>query len=188
MKKNDVCLGMAMKGTLNDFIASVRKKLESWEKSGIPPRWTLLEELKELQNLRVSLGLDSVMENPPRLLTATLDDGWGLGLDVIHLACDALGIPYTFIGLMKTPEEIMATCVSNPPDAVGISVIQEDSVEKLLHLRRLLPRNIPIFAGGPGLKDRIEVPSEEKLVIVKNVAHFMKLILENKLSPTTCKA
>jgi hypothetical protein len=89
---------------------------------------------------------------------------------------------------MKTPEEIMATCVSNPPDAVGISVIQEDSVEKLLHLRRLLPQNIPIFAGGPGLKDMIEVSSEEKLVIVKNVAHFMKLILENKLSLTTCKA
>jgi len=174
-----------MKNTLSNFIASVRKKLENWEKIGIPPRWTLLGELKELQNLRVSLGLSSAIENPPRFLTATLDDGWGLGLEIIHLACDALGIPYTFTGLMKTPEEIIASCTSDLPDIVGITVIQEDSVEKLLHLRRLLPQNIPIFAGGPGLKDAIkdaiEMSSKEKLVIVKNVAHFINIIMEDKL-------
>ena len=181
MKKSAECLDMVMKNTLNDFITSVKEKLESWDKSGIPTRWTLLEELKGLQNLRLSLGLNSIIGNPPRLLTTTLDDSWGLGLDVIHLACDALGIPYTFIGLMKTPEEITASYTPNLHDAVGITVIQENSVEKLLHLRRLLPQNISILAGGPGLKYMLEIPSGEKLIIVKNVVHFIKIILDNKL-------
>ncbi|MEJ5299511.1 MAG: cobalamin-dependent protein [Thermodesulforhabdaceae bacterium] len=160
------------------FLEAVREKLEIWEKSGIPPRWSLLEELKKLQSLRISLGLSSICENPPRLITATLDDGWGLGIEVIHMACNALGIPYNFLGLMKTPEEIVDACASDPPDIVGVTVIQEDSAEELLRLRRLLQPNILILAGGPGLKDPAEISHENNLIIVKNVSHFIRMIID----------
>lgn len=152
------------------FLEALEKNIKKWESEGVPPRWTLIKELNELAQLRKSLG---VSLTPFRLVTATLDDGWGLGLEIIHNACNVLGISYTFMGLLKTPEEIAQLCESEKPDAVGVTVIQEETLDTLFRLRSLLSPKIKIFAGGPAIKEFI---SHEGIQVFKNVLEFIILM------------
>ncbi|MCX7822585.1 MAG: hypothetical protein N2260_03970 [Syntrophobacterales bacterium] len=159
------------------FFEALEESIRNWEREGVPPRWTLIEQLKKLSDLRKSLGISSVLSSPFRFITATLDDGWGLGLEIIHRACDVLGIDYTFLGLLKSPEEIAKACSNEMPDAVGVTVIQEETLDKLLYLRRLLPDRIEIFAGGSGLKEFI---APREIVVVNSVLDFILLVKNRK--------
>lgn len=154
---------------------AINSTIEKWQQEGIPPRWTLIEELKKLSNLRKSLGIPSILPYPFRILTTTLDDGWGLGLDIIHHACDVFGIDYTFLGFLKSPEEIIEACSREMPNALGVTVIQEESLDSLLEIRRMLPDYVEVFAGGPGLQ---ELPTCKGITVLKNVLEFILLFRE----------
>ena len=47
---------------------------------------------------------------PPLMITATLDDGLGYGLEVIRMFSEAAGLEIIELGLLVTPEKIIAAC------------------------------------------------------------------------------
>jgi hypothetical protein len=112
----------------------------------------------------------------PRLLTATLDDGWGLGLEVIHVYADAMGMTTRFLGLMKSRTDILRGCWDFRPDLLGLSVLQEETAADLQWIRRQLPPATRMLLGGPllGL-----VPSLAEEVgadfVAANVCDFIEL-------------
>lgn len=148
--------------------------LRTWESEGIPPRWTLISSLRSLKERREEEGA-TLIERPYLILTATLDDGWGVGLETIHAACEALGIKYVFLGLMVPPELIIQKCAEIQPDMVGLTILHEPSLELLKELDQALPKALPLLVGG------LKIEGGEfsaRLRPVRNVLDFVKIFLK----------
>jgi hypothetical protein len=58
--------------------------LQQWRRAGVPPRWQLMNTLEHI--LALKDPRTTIWSPVPLMLTATLDDGWGHGLEVIE-AC-----------------------------------------------------------------------------------------------------
>ena len=112
-------------------------------------------------------------------MTATLDDGLGLGLQVIRMFSDAAGLEVIDIGLLVTPEKIITACKKNKPDLLGLTVLQFDSEENISMISRKLPSKTKIIAGGPvftadpGFARRAGIH-----FTAKNVAYFIRFLLQ----------
>ena len=72
-------------------------------------------------------GASGLWKNPPMMITATLDDGLGQGLEIIRLFSETAGIKIIDLGLLVTPEKIITACKKNNPDLLGLTVLQFDS-------------------------------------------------------------
>jgi methylmalonyl-CoA mutase cobalamin-binding subunit len=77
-----------------------------------------------------------------------LDDGWGHGLDVIESAARAVGASVRRLGLLMSPEEILASCTTDPPHILGLTVLHNDSEPALTQICRELPSQTTVVAGG----------------------------------------
>ncbi len=153
--------------------------LSFWQKKGLPPRWSLLQELKNLASLRLSMNISHVLPKRVSIVTATIDDGWGMGLEIIHLACDVLGIEYKFIGLMRKPEEILGHLLKEQPRFLGITLLQEDSIPLLQYIHDSTPEDLLILAGGPAFKNGLKEETMERLRIIANVKEFIEFMIGN---------
>ncbi|SMC19981.1 Methylmalonyl-CoA mutase, cobalamin-binding subunit [Desulfacinum hydrothermale DSM 13146] len=123
--------------------------LNGWKQDGIPPRWALLQSLRKLDRTRIALlGDDLPFPFMPRMYLATLDDGWGHGLDAIELAGRGLGAPVRRLGLMMAPEQILAACVAEPPHILGLTVLHNDSEPALARICRGIPPQTAVLGGG----------------------------------------
>lgn len=91
---------------------------------------------------------DGLWRAPPALLTATLDDGWGHGLEVIEALAAAVGVRVRRLGLLQTPQAVLAACRREGPDLLGLTVLQFDSEEAVAAIARGLPRGTTLVAGG----------------------------------------
>ena len=118
-------------------------------------------------------------DNPLLMITATLDDGLGQGLEIIRLFSETAGIEIIDLGLLVTPEKIIAECKKNNPDLLGLTVLQFDSEEDILMISRNLPSKTKIIAGGPvfsadhGFARRTGIH-----FAAKNVAYFIRFLLK----------
>jgi len=131
------------------FAEEARSFLQRWKAEGVPPRWTLLKEADDLEERRQALGAQGLWSFSPVLLTATLDDGWGHGLEVIHRFAEVLGVRIIPLGTLQTPQAIVDRCYEHLPDLVGLTVLQMDSEEGLAFVARHLPPSTRLMAGGP---------------------------------------
>ncbi|MFZ7126204.1 MAG: cobalamin-dependent protein [Desulfobacterales bacterium] len=82
------------------------------------------------------------------MLTATIDDGWGHGLDVIERVAEAAGVRVRRIGLLRTALEILDECRKQEPDLLGLTVLQFDSDDTVDAIVRGLPARTLLVAGG----------------------------------------
>ena len=90
-----------------------------------------------------------VMGHPSGLMiTATLDDGLGQGLEVIRMFSETAGLEIIDLGLLVAPEKIITECKKNNPDLLGLTVLQFDSEEDILKISKNLPSKTKIIAGG----------------------------------------
>ena len=123
-------------------------------------------------------GASGLWENPPLIITATLDDGLGQGLEIIRMFSETAGLEIIDLGLLVTPEKIIAACKKNNPDLLGLTVLQFDSEEDILMISKNLPSKTKIIAGGPvftadpGFARRAGVH-----FTAKNVAYFIRFLL-----------
>ena len=92
------------------------------------------------------------------MITATLDDGLGHGLEVIRMFSEAAGLEIIDLGLLVTPEKIITACKKNKPDLLGLTVLQFDSEENILMISRNLPERTKIIAGGPVFRQIMGLP------------------------------
>jgi methanogenic corrinoid protein MtbC1 len=113
------------------------------------------------------------------MITATLDDGLGQGLEIIRLFSETAGIEIIDLGLLVTPEKIIAECKKNNPDLLGLTVLQFDSEEDILMISRNLPSKTKIIAGGPVFTADSEFARRTGIhFTAKNVTYFIRFLLQ----------
>lgn len=130
-----------------------RNRVESlktqWEASGLPSRAVLDAAAEELLSLRLECRSPGLWDVPPLMITATIDDGLGQGLTIIHRFAEAVGMKIRSLGLLQSPEHIISVCRKEKPDFVGLTVLQFDSEEALTTIAAGMPRNSRLICGGP---------------------------------------
>jgi methylmalonyl-CoA mutase cobalamin-binding subunit len=161
------------------FRSEVEDLLAAWRREGLPPRWALLRQLQGLDAHREAIfRTASSLPAMPTVHLATLDDGWGHGLDVIESAARAVGASVRRLGLLMSPEEILASCTTDPPHILGLTVLHNDSEPALTQICRELPSQTTVVAGGtafsldPDLGRRAGVHK-----VMRHAADFLAFLL-----------
>lgn len=169
-----------MTQTPNRLLTRIQTILATWQQTGVPPRATLYETVDALMQWRREEGLPGLWNNPPRMLGATLDDGWGHGIQLILKYAEAIGVETEFSGLLLSWEQIVDACQSQPTDILGLTVLQLDTEDLLIALRAHLPSRIKIVAGGPvfaidpELSERVGIDA-----VAKDAAEFINILLKS---------
>lgn len=161
--------------------------LADWQNSGTPTRTGFQKAAEEIIRWKKKNGITGLWENPPTLVTATIDDAWGHGLAVIHLWAKAAGMKIHAMGLLKTPEEIIAKCRKLHPDFLGMTVLQFDTEDDLALITRNLPPKTCCIVGGPIFGADPELASRAGVhMVARNAAEFLSILLQfNRLSDET---
>ena len=156
-----------------------------WQSKGLPSRSGLKKAAGDLREWKVKTGVSGLWDNPPLMITASLDDGLGHGLEVIRMFSETAGLEIIELGLLVTPDKIITACKKNEPDLFGLTVLQFDSEENILMISRNLPSKTKIIAGGPVfMADRGFARRTGIHFVAKNVAHFIRFLLEfEKITP-----
>jgi len=119
------------------------------------------------------------------MITATLDDGLGQGLEIIRMFSEAAGLEIIELGLLVTPEKIITACKKNKPDLLGLTVLQFDSEEDILMLSRNLTPKTKIIAGGPVFTADREFARRAGIhFVARNVAYFIRFLLQFECGAT----
>jgi methylmalonyl-CoA mutase cobalamin-binding subunit len=161
----------------------LRKKIaelsEKWQKAGLPSRAALEAEAAELLRWKQQHGISGIWEKPPLMITSTLDDGMGQGLQVIHRYAELAGVQIIFLGLLQSPEKIISECQKHAPDILGLTVLQFDSQEDIKNISQSLPLKTRIIAGGPVFKADPDFADRSGIhFVAENVASFLELLLK----------
>ena len=113
------------------------------------------------------------------MVTATLDDSIGQGLKMIHLFSEVAGVAVRPLGLMQSPEHIIAACQDLKPDMLGLTVLQLDTVEMLDEIADSIPTETHVIVGGPAFK---LMPAAELCLknyrVLNDVAAFLVFLLD----------
>jgi hypothetical protein len=162
----------------NPLREQLRSLLQNWRQAGLPPRWQLMNELQDLLEWRKSKQIAGLWARPPLMLTATIDDGWGHGLEVVELCARLAGFRIERIGLLQKPQVIVDCCRRLRPLLLGLTVLQFDSEPDLKHIAEDLPASTQIIAGGapfqidPDFAERAGVRH-----VARNAADFLHFLL-----------
>ena len=152
--------------------------LHEWNASGKPTRTGFQSSAKEMIHWKKKNHVSGLWEIPPLLTTATIDDGWGHGLELIHLWAKVVGLKVQFLGLLLTPEEIIRKCLQIHPDFLGMTVLQFDTEDDLILITRNLPPKTRLIAGGPIFGPDPELAKRTGIHFVAgNAADFLSFML-----------
>ena len=123
--------------------------------------------------------LAGLWASPPRLLTATLDDGLGMGLDLIERFAALAGMEVNRLGLMQKSDTVLEACRRLRPDLLGLTVLQLDSEAPLARIGHGLPAHTRLVAGGPVFKYDQDVARRCGVSFVAgHVGHFIAFLLD----------
>jgi methylmalonyl-CoA mutase cobalamin-binding subunit len=156
----------------------LQKYLDQWKLKGIPTRSGFESTAKELIALRTKKKIPGLWRHPPLFMTATIDDGWGHGLSLIHQYAEVIGLRIKHLGLLQSSEKIIVECNTDLPDFLGLTVLQFDTEDELIHLTRHLPSTTVVIAGGPVFSKDPEFAERSGIhYVAKNAAHFLTFML-----------
>lgn len=160
-----------------DFDALVSDTLARLSAGGKPSRDALMTAARELLQNRRSANLPGFWTTPPLMVTATIDDGFGHGLEVIRRFAEAAGIRTRHLGLLQKPETIIAACKASTPAILGLTVLQFDSEEHLAAIRKAIPSATRMICGGPVFQADRELAGRAGVdFIAKDAARFLELL------------
>ncbi len=120
--------------------------------SGRPSRMELGAAAAEIQQWKTEHQVTGLWQDPPLMVTATLDDAMGHGLDLIHQYADLAGLKVQALGLLQSADSVAATCRELNPALLGLTVLQFDTEDDLAIIARNIPEATRIVAGGPVFK------------------------------------
>ncbi len=172
-----------MKPLQIELRARIIEMVSQLRKTRRPSRNALISAAEAVLAWKRESGAPGLWQAPPLMVTATLDDGWGHGLEVIHRFGEVAGLSILPLGLLKTPEEIIQACVARHPDILGMTVLQFDTEADLLKIRSSIPENTRIIAGGPlfsadpDLADRAGID-----FVARDAAAFIEYLLDVEFS------
>ncbi len=150
-----------------------------WISQGLPSHPDLESTADDLVLWKQVHQVNGLWAVRPLMLTATIDDGLGQGLQIIQRYADVLGMDVIFLGLLQKPEDIVAACHRHEPDFLGLTVLQLDSDEDLCRIGRSLCSKTALIAGGPVFKFDPELAERCNVAYVAgNVACFIDYVLK----------
>ncbi|MBU2490727.1 MAG: cobalamin B12-binding domain-containing protein [Proteobacteria bacterium] len=152
----------------------------AWEAEG-GSRTALAGAGQALVAEREALGIHGLWEVPPIMLAATLDDGWGRGLEVIRSFASAAGMDVRFLGLCQGAEAILSACRELSPALVGLTVLQGFSDEDLIKIGKNLAPGTLLVAGGAAFSadpDLAETAGVD--FVARDAAGFLRFLLDRR--------
>lgn len=170
---------------MDNFHQQLTALSREWIDHGLPDRGEVITRADTLQQWRQTHNYHGLWSPSPRLMTATLDDGIGQGLEIIHLFAEVMGMSVTALGLVLPPEVILTACRKQRPDFLGITVLQSDSEDELAEIGLHLPRETLLIAGGPAFRYDPQMAQRSGVgFVATNVAHFIDFTLKDpRLTP-----
>ncbi|MEE4357443.1 MAG: cobalamin B12-binding domain-containing protein [Desulfococcaceae bacterium] len=161
--------------------SEISKMLDRLRGNSHPSRTLFTEEARNLLRWREHHGIPGLWDNPPLMLTATLDDGWGHGLEVIRLCAEAAGMRVRHLGLLRSADAVIRACCEHHPHILGMTVLQFDSEEELAQIRRKIPPETRIIAGGPLFHADPEFAARSGIdIVAKDAADFLHFLLHDR--------
>jgi hypothetical protein len=158
--------------------------LQNWEGKERPTREVYLTGARSIEALRLEAGGRGLWPHAPQMITATLDDGWGHGLDVIEALAAAVGIAVQRLGLLQKPAVIVDACRAQQPDLLGLTVLQFDSDDDLLQITRALPQATTLVAGGAAFRyDPDFALRTGTHIVARDGSAFMQFLLQYDAPP-----
>ena len=168
----------AQKHPHEDLRAYIRGELNRWAQDGLPSREKLVHSAEETHAYRLSIASTGLWPQPPLMMTASIDDGFGHGLDLIHRYAEAVGLRVKALGLLRAPKTIVAACQRDLPDLLGLTILQFDTEDQVSAIRRECPTTTTLIAGGPLFGADPDFASRAGIdVAVKDVGGFLKFLL-----------
>jgi methylmalonyl-CoA mutase cobalamin-binding subunit len=159
-----------------DLRKTVERLLQGWTADGMPSRDGLAGQAAALQKQR---GDKSLWKPAPTMLTATIDDGIGQGIDLIGRFAGAVGVRVVFAGPMLSPARIVEEARRVDADLAGLTVLQLDSEPLLEEIARELPSKTVLVAGGPAFRLDPDLAERTGVAFVAaNVADFLRFLLD----------
>ncbi|MBI5592365.1 MAG: cobalamin B12-binding domain-containing protein [Deltaproteobacteria bacterium] len=151
--------------------------LHGWERVS-PTREAYLNAARELTMWRSDHNHPGLWALPPLMVTATIDDGLGHGLEVIEKLAEAAGVRIHSLGLLQSPESISEACRKLNPRFLGLTVLQLDSDDWVAEIVRGLPPSTLLIAGGPAFQyDEDFARRTGTHVVVKNGVAFLQFLM-----------
>lgn len=158
--------------------------LNSWKQQGRPTRDDYLTGARALAVRRRQSDCRGLWPQPPRMLTATLDDGWGHGLDVIEGLAASVGVTVQRLGLLQAPAAIVKACREAKPDLLGLTVLQFDSDDGLRMIADALPPDTTLVAGGAAFRYDPDFAARTGThVVARDGIAFLRFLLQYAPSP-----
>ncbi|MEE4608152.1 MAG: cobalamin B12-binding domain-containing protein [Desulfobacteraceae bacterium] len=158
--------------------AQITAQLEEWGPRARPSREQLLKAADQVADWRRKKQIESLWPDPPLMATATLDDSFAHGLEVIHRFAAAAGLRLVHLGKLLTPEAVVDGCRRHRPRLLGLTVLQFDTESDLVAIRRQIDPATrivaggPIFAADPDLAERVGID-----FVARNAADFWHYLL-----------
>ena len=153
--------------------------LSEWETNGRPTRTGFQTAAEEIIRWKKKNRISGLWEVQPVIVTATLDDGWGHGLQLIHLWAKAVGLKVQALGLLVTPEVVIRKCLQLHPDFLGMTVLQFDTEDDLILITRNLPSKTRVIAGGPVFSADPQLAGRIGIhFVAKHAADFLSFMLK----------
>ncbi len=165
-----------------DYRKQLREKLaqlsEKWQSNGLPARSEIENAAGDLRDWKAKTGCSGLWRIPPQMITATIDDGMGHGLEIIRMFSESAGLEMIDLGLLVPPEKIISQCKKREPDLLGLTVLQFDSEDIILKISGNLPPKTKIIAGGPVFKSDPGLARRAGIhFAANNVADFIRFLL-----------
>ncbi len=165
-----------------EFRDQVLEYLQRWA-SAPPARETYLNAARDMADWRARHHDSGLWRVSPLMVTATIDDGWGHGLEVIEKLAEALGITVHPLGVLQSPETIIGTCKQLHPALLGVTVLQFDSDDSVAEIVRGVPAMTRLVAGGAAYQyDPDFAVRTGTHVVIKNGASFLEYLVANAAS------
>ena len=162
--------------------ARISSLLSDWEASGLPGRTTLHGIADTLMEWRSGNEIPGLWKTPPRMVGATLDDAWGVGIELILKYAKVLGVETHYLGVLVPLPDIVAACNTLRPDYLGLTILQLDSEDDLAALREQLPPEVKIIAGGPVFKIDADLQGRVGIdFVAENLAAFLPFLMRTAI-------
>ncbi|MGD9211222.1 MAG: hypothetical protein PVI90_10620 [Desulfobacteraceae bacterium] len=167
-----------MQNQVVDFKEKIESLVAQWKFSGVPSRATLEEIGTKLLAERRAKRSTGLWNSPPLMITATLDDGLGQGLMIIHQFAEAVGMRIRPLGLIQSVDHIIADCKKMEPDFLGLTILQFDSEEDLTTIACNLPQKTRIICGGPVFQADLDLAERCGVhYVARHVGVFLEILL-----------
>jgi hypothetical protein len=168
----------------DDLQEKLNNVIRIWRQEGLPSRSQLLEQAEAFQNWRTEKPNRGLWIEPPKIVIASLDDGMGIGLEIIRSWSEAIGLKVHHAGLLKSSAEILDACRRYHPAYLGLTVLQLDSEEALAIIGQGLPLGTKLIAGGTVFAVDPELAMRTGVhFVAKDVGDFLRFFLLDVSNP-----